>query len=168
MGSSSHPIFLFSLMWDLWFKQTSPALRWGETPTPSALKPYPVCAPAQAWELPRLWLGINIPCPGRGSVSTQRDHGPHIPLCPAPPAPRAPHQSCGEPLMCVWGQQGGGWHARLSHPTDVVSGSGGTRGLFNSHFCHFLVLTEFDAGQSQGGVGSGDCGQAGREGEVPV
>lgn len=83
-GAAPTLIFLFSLMWDLWSKQTSPALRWGETPTPSALKPYPVCAPAQAWELPGLWLGINIPCPGRGSVSTQRDHSPHSPQGPTP------------------------------------------------------------------------------------
>lgn len=96
VGSSSHPTFLFSLMWDLWSKQTSPSLRWGETPTPSALKPQPICAVAQAWELPGLWLGINIPCPSRANVSP----------VPGPPAP----PSRGEALMCVWGHREGVAH----------------------------------------------------------
>lgn len=88
MGSSSHSIFLFSLMWDLWSKQTSHALRWGKTPTPSALKLELICAPAQARELLGLCLGINIPCPGRANISTQWDHGSLSPPCPQGPTPK--------------------------------------------------------------------------------
>lgn len=166
MGSSSHPTLLFSLMWDLWSKQTSSSLRWGETPKPSALKPQLVCAPAQAWELARLWLGINIPCASRAHISTQRDQGPTAPSAPLPPGPTP--KLWGGFDVCLGTAGRGMAHETVPSYRHCVSGSGGTRALFNSHFCHFLVLTEFDAGQSQGGVGSGDCGQAGREGEVPV
>lgn len=36
-----------------------------------------------------------------------------------------------------------------------------------SHLHHLLVSTELDAGKSEGGMGSGDRGQAVREGKVP-
>lgn len=53
----------------------------------------------------------------------------------------------------------------LAHPTDRVCGGSG--GAVCSRFYLTPVLVEFDAGKSEGGVGSGDRGQAVGEGKIP-
>lgn len=68
-------------------------------------------------------------------------------------------------------QQGGGLGGRQDCPilqTLYEEAHGGTEEPLCSPFCSLLVLLEFDAGKSKGGVGSGDRGQAGREGKIPV
>lgn len=122
-------------------KQTSPLLRWGETLTPSALKPQTSClctssSAASAWELPGLWLGRTIWCPSRANpcresadISTHRDHHPMVPPAMPLPAPSGPpHERCSGCLMCAAAAQGSGegsssrdgvWRQTgLSRPTD--------------------------------------------------
>lgn len=76
----------------------------------------------------------------------------------------AAKQGPGEGSGSIWGQAG----TSPSHPQTLCGEAvGWMQEPGGSHLHRLLVSTELDAGKSEGGMGSGDRGQAVREGKVP-